>query len=330
MSSNEYGKIFKRAWGDVDFKALTVDEQLLYFKLISQPDVSLAGVLTYAPTRWATQTRGLTVRDVEQHFDGLSAKRYVVVDLDTQEVLIRSYIRNDLGWRSPRTMIGIANAVGRVLSPILRAVISRELTRLDTTTLSATINEKTNRSTREVVEGSIRSVLEQFPPLDTLSATLFTVVSDTPSDTHTDGVSAVRTLNYNGSSNSSGSGSSSSSNKECASAADASPALPIPERTTYADDFEEFWTKWPNSKNKKTAQDAFTKALKLTTTAKLIAAIPPMVAEYERKGWDPPMAATWLNAERWNDEYATAGTEAATDGWQDEPEEPEWLYAEEG
>ena len=35
MSNNEYGKIFKRVWGDPDFKQLAISEQHLYFKLIS-------------------------------------------------------------------------------------------------------------------------------------------------------------------------------------------------------------------------------------------------------------------------------------------------------
>ena len=36
MTGGEYGKIFKRAWGDADFKALTCQQQLLYLKLVSQ------------------------------------------------------------------------------------------------------------------------------------------------------------------------------------------------------------------------------------------------------------------------------------------------------
>lgn len=332
MSSNEFGKIFKRAWGDPDFKKLTAGEQHLYFKLISQPDVSLAGVLTYAPTRWAMQTAGLSTEDIERDFSGLSRKRYAVVDLDTQEVLVRSYIRNDLGWRSPRTMIGIANAVGRVLSPVLRGVISRELTRLDTATLSSAINEKTNRSSREVVEAAIRGVLEQFPPLDTLSNALNARVSDTPSDTpsigYLEGFPQFADYNSNGNSSSNGSSNGSSNSKECASAAAASPA-PLPEMPSLESSFDEFWSKWPNSKGKKEARASFVKALKLTTLDTLVAAIPPMVAEYARKDWDVPMASTWLNQERWNDEYDTAGggtsDESAWDIYSPQ-QEPEGFY----
>lgn len=152
-SGGEYGKLYKSAWGDSDFKALTEGEQALYHKLISQSDTSLAGVLTYAPVRWAGQTAGMTVADIEARMAGLVEKRYALVDLETQEVLIRSYIRNDSGWRSPRTMLGVAGAVRRILSKSLRAAVSVELQRIDTSDLSDSISEKTNRSTRQVVCG---------------------------------------------------------------------------------------------------------------------------------------------------------------------------------
>ena len=183
-TGGEYGKLYKSAWGDADFKALTEGEQALYQKLISQPDMSLAGVLTYAPARWAGQTSGLTIRDVEKRLGGLVDKRFIVHDVETQEVLIRSYIRNDLGWRSPRTMIGIANAVRRILSERLRAAISAELLRADTTTLADTVNDKTGRSTRQVVEGVIGELVAETPAPDTPSDT----PCDTPCDTPSDGV----------------------------------------------------------------------------------------------------------------------------------------------
>lgn len=181
--ADEFGKIFKRVWGDPDFKSLTTSEQLLYFKLCSQSDTALSGVLTYAPVRWAMQTRELDASQVEEAISGLAAKRFVVVDFETQEVLIRSFIRNDAGWRSPRTMIAVANAVRRVLSPGLKAVIAAELERLDTSSLSSTVSEKTNRSTRDVVEEQIGYLIAEFQDADTLSNTLSGTVSHTVPDT---------------------------------------------------------------------------------------------------------------------------------------------------
>lgn len=205
--SGEFGKIYKRAWGDPDYKALTEGEQALYQKLCSQPDVSLTGVLTYAPQRWAGQTAGLTVEAIERRFQGLVARRYLLWDPDTQEVLIRSYVRNDGGWRSPRTMIGIAGAIRRVLSDQLKWAISKELRRLDIGSLPTKVSDATKRSTRDVVEGLIVDLIGEIRPTDTPSDT----PSEGPSDTPSDGVSAVRALNSNSNSNSTSSSTSSSS-----------------------------------------------------------------------------------------------------------------------
>jgi hypothetical protein len=198
MATDEFGKLFKRAWGDKDFTALTVEQQSLYHKLISQPDISLAGVLTLAPVRWARQTAGQTVETIEDTLDQLEAARFVVVDKSTQEVLVRSYIRRDLGWRSPRTMKGIAGAVERILSSRLRVAVARELDRIDTSGLSEQVSEKTNRSTRQVVEETIASLIADTPsdtPSDTPCDTPSHGVSDTPSDTPCDRGSLTRADN---------------------------------------------------------------------------------------------------------------------------------------
>jgi hypothetical protein len=190
MTTDEFGKLFKRAWGDEDYTALNAEQQCLYQKLISQPDISLAGVLTLAPVRWARQTAGQTVETIEATLDQLETARFVVVDKSTQEVLVRAYIRRDLGWRSPRTMKGIAGAVERVLSTRLRVAVARELDRIDTSGLSEQVSEKTNRSTRQVVEETIAQLIA-----DTPSDTPSDGVSDTPSDTPCDRGSLTRADN---------------------------------------------------------------------------------------------------------------------------------------
>lgn len=181
MASSEYGKIYKRAWGDRDFKALGAEQQLQYLKLLSQTDISLAGVLTLAPTRWATQTSGLEVADIEAALRDLEAARFIICDRDTQEVLVRSYIRNDELWKSFKTMKAIRGAVERVLSPRLKGVISSELLRIDTSGISNRASDSYKQSPREYVEGVIAHLVDENPPLDT--------PSDTPCHTPSDGVS---------------------------------------------------------------------------------------------------------------------------------------------
>lgn len=181
MASSEYGKIYKRAWGDRDFKALGAEQQLQYLKLLSQTDISLAGVLTLAPTRWATQTSGLEVADIEAALRDLEMARFIVCDRDTQEVLVRSYIRNDELWKSFKTMKAIRGAVERVLSPRLKGVISSELLRIDTSGISNRASDSYKQSPREYVEGVIGHLVDENPPLDT--------PCHTPCHTPSDGVS---------------------------------------------------------------------------------------------------------------------------------------------
>ena len=181
MTGGEYGKIFKRVWGDADFKALTCQQQLLYLKLVSQTDISLAGVLTLATIRWAGQTAGVTDKDIARTLAELEAARFIVCDRETQEVLVRSYVRNDLGWRSSKTMKAVKAAVGRILSPRLRGVISAELLKVDTSGLSDRKSETYELSPREYIDSVIRDLVDENPPVDT--------PCDTPCDTPSDGVS---------------------------------------------------------------------------------------------------------------------------------------------
>ena len=174
MTGGEYGKIFKRVWGDADFKALTCQQQLLYLKLVSQTDISLAGVLTLATIRWAGQTAGVTDKDIARTLAELEAARFIVCDRETQEVLVRSYVRNDLGWRSSKTMKAVKAAVGRILSPRLRGVISAELLKVDTSGLSDRKSETYELSPREYIDSVIRDLVDENPPVDT--------PCDTPSD----------------------------------------------------------------------------------------------------------------------------------------------------
>ena len=192
MTGGEYGKIFKRAWGDADFKALTCQQQLLYLKLVSQTDISLAGVLTLATIRWAGQTAGVTDKDVARTLAELEAARFIVCDRETQEVLVRSYVRNDLGWRSSKTMKAVKAAVGRILSPRLRGVISAELLKVDTSGLSDRKSETYELSPREYIDSVIRDLVDENPPVDTPCDT----PSDTPCDTPSDGVSRSGPLTH--------------------------------------------------------------------------------------------------------------------------------------
>ena len=99
-----HGRILTSIWEDADFLALEEREQRLYLFLISQPNLNHAGLLDLTLRRWSRKARGLTSADLENLLQSLEAARFIVMDDDTEELLIRSFIRNDGVWRMPKVM----------------------------------------------------------------------------------------------------------------------------------------------------------------------------------------------------------------------------------
>lgn len=313
MSSGEYGKIYKRIWGDPDFKALPEREQLLFLKLFSQSDVSLAGVLTLASTRWALQTANLTPTDVDSALMRLQAANFIVCDYETQEVLIRSYISNDGGWKSTKTFKGICNAVRRVLSPTLRGVISAQLLRLD---LSAVSDDKGKyeQTPRQYLQAEIDGLVGENTPLDTPSGQVEPTLNlgwDTPSDTPSIPLGIGDTGPFPN---------TPAPAPAPATANAPATALSAP-RSSYSDDFETWWQNYPIKAGKAKAYDAWKKAIRKASLDELHSGL-TRYNEHLRRNPDQAMkhAQGWLNDERWNDEYPVLrGSRSTTDervaGW---------------
>jgi hypothetical protein len=128
--AREYGRIWISAWKDFEFTHLTASEQWLYFALISQPGLSTCGVQSHAPSRWATLAEDMTARKVERAVTRLETARLVVVDRDTDELLIRSHIRYDKPLRTANVAKAVARTWEQVASTELQKAILVELARL--------------------------------------------------------------------------------------------------------------------------------------------------------------------------------------------------------
>lgn len=114
--TDRYVKLLRSIWNDDTFRALTITEQWLYIALISQPDVSSAGVLPLVERRWARLADDADVAAVTTALDTLTTHGFVVIDDDTGEVWVRSYIRHDKQWASPNGRKSIVRAISSVLS----------------------------------------------------------------------------------------------------------------------------------------------------------------------------------------------------------------------
>lgn len=127
--ARNHARIHVRIWSDPDFKRLNRDEQHAYFVIISQARVNFCGVLDYMPHRLANLTADVTIEDIENAVKLLEDARYVVTDNDTQEMLIRSFIRNDGLLNGINITKAMANDYAEVMSDKLRSCIDKELIR---------------------------------------------------------------------------------------------------------------------------------------------------------------------------------------------------------
>ena len=128
--AHEYAKVNVAIWGDQDWKQLTRDEHWLYFLLWTHPKTNAAGVADWRPGRLASHAAQTTAHDVERIAASLQAKRFILVDHDTEEVLIRSYIKHDQRLKQPNASVTVANAYSATASLNLQRVIVHELGRL--------------------------------------------------------------------------------------------------------------------------------------------------------------------------------------------------------
>lgn len=176
-----HGRIMSVIWTDEDFIALPSEPQRLYMFLLSQPDLSHAGLLPLRIRRWATKVGGGTSASVRSALKVLADSRFVLADKDTEELLIRTFVRNDGVYKQPKVMLRMREDARQIESRTLRAAFLAELDHLPLHELSdkpAGPNGD-QPSTRELVSRVVDTLREDF-------GMAIGGVSDTPGGTHTD------------------------------------------------------------------------------------------------------------------------------------------------
>lgn len=114
-------------WRDGEFRDLSVDAQWTYQRLLSDSNRNQAGVLALTRKRWAGSAAGMTRDRLDAALDELVAGHFVVLDEDTEEVLIRTYIRHNEIASQPNILKAALQQAQRVESPLLRAALAAEL-----------------------------------------------------------------------------------------------------------------------------------------------------------------------------------------------------------
>lgn len=128
--ARDHARILLRIWADPEFRALERGAQQLYFMLLSDGGINNAGVVPLQARRWANCSSDGTEASIRDDLDALAAGRFVIADHDTEEVLVRSFIRNDGVAKQPNTLKNAAVTARSTQSPEIRRVLAGELRRV--------------------------------------------------------------------------------------------------------------------------------------------------------------------------------------------------------
>jgi hypothetical protein len=128
--AQDFAPLFRSIWSDADFRALTVDAQHLYLMLLSHPDRNSAGVLSMTLRKWTRLAADLSPDRLDAGLAELDDAGFIVMDEETEEVLVRSFIRRAKVYAHIRMLANALREVSEVESERLRSALGQELVRL--------------------------------------------------------------------------------------------------------------------------------------------------------------------------------------------------------
>jgi hypothetical protein len=291
------GRVSANIWEDRDYCALSFGAQWIYEFLLSQRDLAHDGVIALRERRWSQHARGMTAEVMTASLAELEHARYVVVDRDSEELLVRTLIRNDKIYRQPNVLRAAADHLPLVLSAIIRAALAEELAKVAQLDMG--------QASRAILD-EMRKALETpgRNPQGDPAANPSGNPSQDPS-AGTPGVRGVVTAVTTG----------------FPVPRTSNPVTPAgstrargarPPETDAA--FDQFWATYPLRVGKRTARKAWDKAISHTDPELILAG----AQRYrDLPGREPKYTAhpaTWLNADRWTDEPATGQAGASPNG----------------
>jgi hypothetical protein len=128
--ARNHARILTSIWNDIDFLALDSAAQRVYLMLLSQQNLSHAGLLPLTVKRWANKAVDTTAEQIEAALTTLVETLFVVVDEATEELLIRSFIRGDEVYKQPNVLAAACTDAKAIASFELRTVLAAEIIRI--------------------------------------------------------------------------------------------------------------------------------------------------------------------------------------------------------
>lgn len=137
--ARNYGRFTTTIWRDPDFTRLTRAQQAVYFMLCTQPEVTAAGTLPLTLRRWANSASDDSPATLRDELEALEDGGHIVIDEDTEELLIVKFIKFDQGWYNEKRWPLVAAALAATASVHIRDTAVDELVRL---TLSGGVSDE--------------------------------------------------------------------------------------------------------------------------------------------------------------------------------------------
>ncbi len=303
--AREFAQIKLSIWADDDWRDLSPDARYLYMTLLTSPTLTHCGTADWRPARIGG-LNGQSVATINEAGAELVEALYLVIDEDTEEVLIRSFIRNDGLMKQPRMAVSMANAHSGVSSRPIRGVLVHELIRLrnDFPDLGGWEKEKATD-------------LLQMEPIDPDS---FPLGSGPFGGPFTPGLGETQGSVWGSPTPSPATTPATTDSRHTPRKNEAAPAVAV--AVTVDARFNEFWDAYSKKRGKGAAEKAFAKATKKADPSEIIRAAHEHADYHQLKRTEfkfIPYPATWLNEERWHDDLRQDEQGPATklDGFRD-------------
>jgi hypothetical protein len=128
--ASDFAPLLRSIWSDDDWRALPVDAQHVYLMLLSHPDRNSAGVLSLTMKKWTRLAADMSSERLRAALELLDDAGFVVLDDETEEILVRSFIRRATVYKHIRMFANALREVSEVESERLRSALGQELVRL--------------------------------------------------------------------------------------------------------------------------------------------------------------------------------------------------------
>ena len=127
--ARDHARIHSTVWSDPEFTSLSRAAQWLYFAILSQPTLSFCGATTFTAKRLARLADDVDEGDVLEAIAELEDARFILADFDTDELWVRSFVKNDGVLKSPNLLKRMAADFAAVMSERIKAAFAWEWNR---------------------------------------------------------------------------------------------------------------------------------------------------------------------------------------------------------